>query len=188
MISINRFQDYIFSLATLDDIIKLVQLNSRFQHACVSANLRNSGFLSVKFNFEDFETLIDHKEVIVVRCENVIVGYYLLNNFCQNSKFLEAKRIVQHIIQEKRITPESKIGLCAQVLIEREHQNRGLFRPMLIFLSQLLANKYDWLYSSISKQNLKSLYVHTKTGWTIVGENDRCYFILLNLKSSLSYG
>ena len=38
------------------------------------------GFLSASFFEDDFKILISHEEVVVATYENLIIGYYLINN------------------------------------------------------------------------------------------------------------
>lgn len=176
---------YSFGLATEKDISSLVELNAKWQFDNILIALKSEGFLSAQFNARDFETLIRNKEVIVTMYVDKVVGYYLLNNFCETKKSYEAKKVVENLIDKNKIQKTSKVGIGAQALIDKEHQGKGLSRPMLKLLCEQVQSKYDYLYSSISKQNTKAYQVHTKEGWFVIDENENCYYVLLNPKNNL---
>jgi len=173
---------YLFRLATSEDISPLVELNFKWQADKISNAQKSDGFLSAQFNSSDFETLIQNEEVIVTIHNDTVVGYYLLNNFCETKKYYEAKQIVITLTEKNKIHKSCKVGIGAQALIDKEHQGKGLSRPMLKLLCEQVKSKYDYLYSSISKQNYKAYQVHTKEGWFVVDENDNSHYVLLDPK------
>ena len=178
----NLNTSYVFRLATQGDTLSLVELNSKWQADKISTAQKSDGFLSAQFNIVDFETLIKNEEVIVTTYNDTLVGYYLLNNFCETKKYQEAKQIIATLVEKNKILNSCKVGIGAQALIEKEHQGKGLSRPMLKLLCQQVISKYDYLYSSISKENYKAFQVHTKEGWFVVDENDNSHYVLLDLK------
>jgi L-amino acid N-acyltransferase YncA len=176
---------YLFRLATSKDTLALVELNYKWQADKISNAQKSDGFLSAQFNATDFETLIKNEEVIVTLHNDKVIGYYLLNNFCETKKYHEAKQIVISLIAKNKIPNSCKVGIGAQALIDKEHQGKGLSRPMLKLLCEQVQSKYDYLYSSISKQNSKAYQVHTKEGWFVVEENDNSHYVLLDPKITL---
>lgn len=178
----NKQTSYFFSLAKSEDISSLVELNAKWQVHNLKDDLKIDGFLSAQFTANDFEILIFNGEVVVTSYNDKVVGYYLLNNFCETKKYYEAKKIILTLIEKNKIPISARIGLGAQALIDKEHQGKGLSRPMLKLLCEKVNSKYDFLYSSISKENTKAFLVHSKEGWFLVDENDNSHYVLLDPK------
>lgn len=176
------YTQYSFRLATSNDIPSLVDLNHRWQVHKISDAHKSEGFLSAEFNEADFGVLIKNEEITVTTFSDKVVGYYLLNNFCETKKYFEAKDVVAHLIKKSTIPASCNVGIGAQALIDNEHQGKGLSRPMLRLLCEQVNSKYEYLYSSISKENLKAYQVHTREGWFVVDETADSHYVLLNTK------
>nr|WP_121271717.1 hypothetical protein [Pedobacter schmidteae] len=176
----NQSSSYIFSLASIEDIPFLVKLNSEWQLSNISSDMKSEGFLSAKFNASDFEKLIKNEEVVIASFSGIVVGYYLLNNFCETIKYHEGQKVILNLIDRNKIKNRHRIGIGAQSVIEKQHQGKGLSRFMLKLLCESVCAKYDFLYSSISKQNIKAYQIHTKEGWFVADEDDSCHYVLLN--------
>ncbi len=53
---------------------------------------------------------------------------------------------------------------------------------MLNELTKILSSKYDYLFSTVSKKNIRVFNAHTKDGWQVVGEDQDTSHVILDLK------
>jgi hypothetical protein len=166
-----------------DDAEHLADLNSRWQGVQMNDDAKKkNGFLSASFSEDDFIILISHQEVVVATFRNKIIGYYLINNYVDSDKFRQGKFIVQQLMNERKIPSECKVGLGAQVLIEVDYRGNNLSNKMLFLLCEIANKKYDYLYSSINKKNVKSINSNLRNGWKILDENESLFFVFLQPK------
>jgi len=173
-------------LAENFDAEHLADLNSRWQGVQMDDDTKKkNGFLSASFSEDDFIILISHQEVVVATFRNKIVGYYLINNYVDTDKFRRGKLIVQKLMKERKIPSGCKVGLGAQVLIEIEYRGNNLSNKMLFLLCKIVSKKYDYLYSSINKKNIKSIESNLRNGWKVLDENESFFFVFLQPKAYL---
>ena len=78
-------------------------------------------------------------------------------------------------MSEKKIPSDGKVGLGAQVLIEIKYRGNNLSKKMLFLLCEVVNKKYDYLYSSINKKNIKSIKSNLKNGWEVLDENENLF-------------
>lgn len=175
--------DFIIRFAQNSDAKDLAVLNSRWQGEQLDDYIKKkNGFLSAFFSEDDFKILISHLEVVVATYRNRIIGYYLINNYVFSDKFRQGKFIIHKLKDEKKIPLECKVGLGAQVLIEVEYRGNNLSNKMLFLLCEITSKKYDYLYSSINKKNIRSIESNLRNGWKILDENENLFFVFLQPK------
>lgn len=168
------------------DAKSLSSLNSRWQGERMDEDTKKKyGFLSASFSEDDFKILISHEEVVVTTYGNLIVGYYLINNYVDTEKFRLGKSIVQKIKNDNKILSGCKVGLGAQVLIEIDYRGKNLTNKMLNLLCKNVSHKYDYLYSTINKNNIQSIKSNLRNGWKIVEEDETLFFVFLQTKDYL---
>ena len=46
-------------------------------------------------------------------------------------------------------------------------------------LVQQLAGRFDYAFSTISKENTRAFNAHTKDGWQVMGEDDHYHYVVL---------
>lgn len=173
--------DLIVRPANIDDISALVELNESWQKEHLNNNFSN-GFLSARFSPKDFEIIVLNNEIVVSIIENVLIGYYLVNNYSERVLKIHNEN-VNYLKTKKKIPNDSKVGFGAQALIQKEFQGYGIREVMLSQLVLQLQTKYDVLYSTISKDNLKAFNAHTKDGWIVVEETFEKYFVIIYTKN-----
>jgi len=162
--------------ADIGDIISLIDLNRRWQKTNLES-LKN-GFLSAEFGYDTFLALVQNKEIVIAEIEGNIAGYYLVNNYSIDGILIRHQKMVDDLIAKSLIPINSKVGLGVQVLIDLNYQGIGLMDKMLHYLINLMAHKYEFLFSTISKENQKSLSAHIRSNWRVVDEIDNIYCII----------
>lgn len=53
---------------------------------------------------------------------------------------------------------------------------------MLNWLVESQRVKYDFFFSTISKENPRAFHAHAKDGWQVVGEDEDTFHAILDLK------
>ncbi len=178
--------DFKIRVAEKTDAKDLYSLNSRWQGERMNEDSKkNYGFLSASFSENDFKILISHEEVVVATYGNLIIGYYLINNYVDTEKFRLGKSIVQKIKNDNKIPSGCKVALGAQVLIEVDYRGNNLTNKMLYLLCKNVSHKYDYFYSSIKKNNIQSIKANLRNGWKIVEEDETLFFVFLHTKDYL---
>ena len=162
-----------------NDIDNLISINHKWQRHLLSNN--KNGFLSASFDFQTFEALINNGEIVVAYNDSTLAGYYLINNYSQDGVLKIHKQIVDSLKAREIIPANSKVGLGAQALVDIEYQGTGLRSLMLNELTRSLKNKFDFLFSTISKENPRAFKGHTKDGWTVVDEDENVYSVILTV-------
>lgn len=74
-----------------------------------------------------------------------------------------------------------KIACGAQAIVDEKFRSNGLTSQMLQLLIEKVKNKYDYIFSSITKINRNAYSVHEKAGYILVGEDENKAFVLLNI-------
>lgn len=174
--------NYKFRIAIPNDIQYLLRLNEVWQIHNLSDTEKIDGYLSVQYSYDDLETFIKNEEIVLTTFEEKVIGYYLLNNFCETPKFCEGIKVINEMKSKGIIDNNIKVGIGAQIVVDKEHQGKGLSGKLLSFLCDTVKHKYDLLYSSLSKFNEKGYSVHTKAGWKILYESENCHYVFLYLK------
>ena len=178
--------DFEIRVAKNNDAKRLSSLNSKWQGERMDENSKKKyGFLSASFSEDDFKILISHEDVVVATYGNLIIGYYLINNYVDTEKFRLGKSIVQKIKNDNKIPSGCKVALGAQVLIEVDYRGNNLTNKMLYLLCKNVSHTYDYLYSSIKKNNIQSIKSNLRNGWKIVDEDDTLFFVFLQTKDYL---
>lgn len=171
---------HIIRLAMYKDIKNLMSLNNKWQKNLVP-NF-DFGFLSAAFEEQTFKALIESSDIIVANSGRKIAGYYLINNYSQDGILKIHRNLLRLSISNGWIPKDSKVGLGCQVLVDREYQGTGLRERMLEMILENSKSKYDFLFSTISKDNIRSLKTHIKDAWTIK-EYENLYIIFRSLKN-----
>lgn len=141
-----------------------------------------NGFLyGEPFTIADLNSIIQNNEIVVTEKNGAVVGYYLFDNFSDTRELAENKKYARAMLSSNKINTS---GLCyrAQAVVDIAHQNLGLSKLMFHALLELTDGKYERLFSAVSKANPK-LIAHLKTGWEIIGEDDKTVFVLFSLQA-----
>lgn len=173
--------------AEFRDIDQLVNLNKSWIRSALESNFQN-GFLTSLYTEQEFEKIIKEKEIVVAEDGNKIIGWYLINNQIENEVRNKNHSIIKMLINEKKISKTSRVGLGAQALVIKDYQGQGIRESMLKLLTENLKDKYHFLFSSIQKMNTRANAAHLKDNWQIVAEDENRVYVIYHLKSVLIIG
>lgn len=174
--------DYIVRPAINRDINEICDLNNVWQYENIPEKERQFGYLSVRYSDKNIQTIIQHNEIVVAERQGKLLGYYLLNNFCDTPKYKEGFDVIVELKRIGVIDQKANVGIGAQVAIDKNEQGKGISRKLLDELCKLTKPKYNLLYSSLSKSNPIGYSVHTKEGWKILHESEKCFYVFLTLE------
>jgi hypothetical protein len=161
-------------LATSYHIDQIISLNRKYLITQLSNEQLQNGFIRIAYNREEFEIIIENKEIVIAVDNEMIVGYFLIGRMSGNPALEQQKNKAIDLINTFNISFD-KIGFGCQVCIENEYRNIGLSRQLLNFLLTYLDVKYSYLLSTISNENLTSLQNSTKIGWEILEPKSNYY-------------
>ena len=166
-----NYKDYHFRLAAQNDTSHIKNLNEIWQPQNVTEANKDEGYLSLQYSINDLGTIIQNQEIVVSTINDEIIGYYLLNNYCPTPKRQEGLDVISKMKSEGIIDNSVRVGIGAQVVVDKNHQGKGISRQLLEVLCETVKPKYDLLYSSLSKLHPKGYAVHTKEGWQVLYES-----------------
>jgi len=119
----------------------------------------------------------------VLKTGDEICGYYMVNNFSTNGVLAYHKTEVEKLKQSEVIDKNARVGVGTQAVLDKSVQGKGFRGQLLAALIEHVKHKYEFLFSSISKENPRAFRAHTDDGWYVVDENETVKFVLLNLSS-----
>lgn len=160
---------------TYEHIGQILALNNRYLLSRLTDEQKQKGFIRVEYNEEDIRRIIDNQEIVIALNDKSIVGYYLIGRTSQNNGLAYQLEKVTEIIKEPCLI--DKVGYGAQAIIETEYRGQNVLNLMLNGLIELLDNKYNILFSSVTKINGNALKAHTKGGYKLLDEDDTKYYV-----------
>ena len=166
------------------EVESLVELNRKWQ----SKNLidHSGGFLSGgEFGFEIFTQLSNKKEMVVGIAKNKVVSYYNVNSLIKDGAVGEHRVKVENLKEKGCIAAKARVAVGVQVVVDTEYQGTQLAKLMLNKLISNTIDRYDYYYTTVSKENEKSIKAHKKGGWLITDEDSKQYHLLYDLKKHI---
>ena len=154
--------------AELDDITNLKMLNHKWNNKNLSS-LEN-GFLSVVYDNDFFTNAVNNADVLVFEHADQKIGGYVLVNMVMKTEHIahvqSAYANVKPDLQSKRI------GYSLQILLDTELQGTYFIVTASKAYQKYFNTKYDILLSTVSKQNQRSVRIHSKLGWNFYEMNN----------------
>ncbi len=168
-----------------ENFLALSDLNQKWQRPLLGVDTSH-GFLSAAFNTDTFERLAIKKEIVIGLFNERVVSYYLINSLSRDGVLVKHSDIVNGLKSKLILPSESKVALGAQALVDKDFQGSILRKLMLDELVKLNYDKYEYFFSTISKENLRAFNAHQKDGWQTISEDNETYHVILDLKEYLA--
>ncbi len=163
--------------ATYSDIDGLIDLNKVWQRDFLGVNTMQ-GFLSGSFDVDTFKRLIDDKAVAVAVDGDSVEAYMLSVNHI-NEGILQEHREVADNLEFELVTNGNRIAIGVQTAVRVAFHGTGLISLLRNEFKKLLSDRFDYLFTTISKENHRSYKSATNFGWQIVGDNAEHYYLIL---------
>ncbi len=166
-------------IASVYDLTAIKKLNEKWTVASLDIVDKENGFLYCdSYNEVDLKKIIEAEEVAIATNNGQVIAYYINDNY--SNLVTDYKDAIKKLKQEGTISPDLKVSLRTQIVVEKEFHRMGIPVAMLSFLKPLLKLKYDLLFSIGINENPKRI-AHQKAGWEIIYENDFNYYCIYNL-------
>ncbi len=164
--------------AQLKDIDAISKLNKKWLTHNINIIDTSNGFLfGDAFTTKDLEKIILHKEIIVAKLNNNIIGYYLLDNFSKSQILQEHKILVSEFLLSNSKYKNLNISLRMQCVVDLQYQMQGLSKQMFHLLLKQINKKYNLLFATASKANPK-IAAHTSSGWKVLSDTDSLMLLI----------
>ncbi len=174
-------ENVVVRAADQKDIPSLLLLNKKWQKVALG-NETGSGFLSGEINEDAFSAMIANNEVAVAEDNSgQIVAYQLISNTSNGIILIIHGDLVNSLEEKGLIARNSKVGIGVQICVDKPYQGTGLKTQVFEQLRKQASGKYDYLFSTVGKENERSHKAHKADGWEIISENDTHYCILYRL-------
>lgn len=160
------------------DIEQLIILNKKWQRNLLGVNTLK-GFLSGSFDEEIFTRLIADKAIIVAIDGMKLVAYMLSVNHIHEGILQEHKDVANNLKITGVLPAYSRIAIGVQTAVEEAFHGSGLISLVRNEFKKILSDRFDYLFTTISKDNHRSFKSAINFGWQIVGENDEHYYLIL---------
>ncbi len=160
--------------ATMRDFLGMLAL----QEANLLENLvdaeRASGFLSARFNAEQFSRMNHDACIIVAEHDDRIVGYACCADVEYSRQFPILAAMIATFDRHTYLgNPliDSRAVIYGPVCVDRALRGRGIFRQLIRGIKVELSGRFDVAVAFIAKVNTHSLTAHVDgLGMTTVGE------------------
>ncbi|MBC7588901.1 MAG: hypothetical protein H7178_11150 [Chitinophagaceae bacterium] len=164
--------------AIIADIDQLTALNAKWQLASLNGNTEK-GFVGGAFNSDFFELLIQRREVIVAYHHDNLIGYMLSVNHLDAGLLKVHKEEAEKLKAHGILMPTDNVAVGIQTAVELAYHGTGLISLIRNEFRLLLKDRYQYFFTTISKENIRSFTSATKFGWKQVGENEHYYYLTL---------
>jgi hypothetical protein len=166
--------------AEFADIPQLFALNQQWLLANVGGNT-SQGFLSGAFTIADFEAMITARMIVVALDNDEVVAYMLSMNHAAMGILEEHVAVANNIKQKEIIPSDSRVAVGVQTAVQQQYHGTGLIVSVRKAFLALLKDRFDYLFTTISKENVRSYHSATKFGWQVVGEHPEHYYLVLQV-------
>jgi len=166
--------------AVQKDIPELLALNQKWQLVNLN-NQTEKGFLGGSFDMDTFSYLIDENAVIVAKVNHKIVAYMLSINHIEAGVLLEHRTMANKVIAEGLVPLDSKIAIGIQTAVEEAYHGTGLIVMVRNEFKNLMRSRYQYFFTTISTDNVRSYKSATKFGWQVVEQNEHHYYLILKV-------
>lgn len=164
----------------ISDIPYLQNLNSKWQFRALNGNTEK-GFLSGLFDEAFFRTLIKEEAIIAAYSNNKLIAYMLTANNANLNILKTHKEEVEKLKNNLVINKNAKVAIGIQTAVEEDYHGSGLIVAIRNEFRKMMSNKFQYFFTTISKNNQRSFASATKYGWKKVGEDEHHYFLLLTV-------
>lgn len=174
-------ENLVIRAAKQNDVPSLLSLNRKWQRSAVGSDT-SRGFLSGEIPADAFSAMIANNDIAVADDgTGNIVGYQLISNTSGGSIINIHGDLIEAITNKGLIPSGSRIGLGVQICIDSDYQGTGLRTKILQLLRQLANERYEYLFSTVGKENERSARAHKADGWEIIWDTATHYCILYRL-------
>jgi hypothetical protein len=167
-------------LATKEDIPGLLELNGAWLRQNLSGDT-SRGFLSGAFDEQDFMNMVNDRMVVVAVDENGVASYMLSMNNATLPILDEHIQVANRLKTDSKVSPDSRIAVGVQTAVREEYHGTGLIVEVRKCFLDTLRDRFDYLFTTISKQNIRSYKSATHFGWKTMGDNEEHYYLLLKV-------
>jgi len=166
--------------ANIDDIDGLIALNQRWQRQFLDGDIKR-GFLGASFDADTFKRLIFNKAVSVAVDEKGVASYMLCINDVEDGILKEHHKVAREIIEAGVLPSGSRISVGTQTAVHDIYQGTGVISLVRYNFMKLMGDRFDYLLTSISKENQRSYISSTKFGWEVVRETEEHYYLVIKI-------
>ncbi|MFY7900045.1 MAG: hypothetical protein ACOVNY_07660 [Chitinophagaceae bacterium] len=163
-----------------EDIEALIQLNQKWQ-LCNLHQQTEKGFLGGSFDAATFEYLIHEKAIVVAKVNSSVVAYMLSINHIHTGVLLEHRTMANKVIADGLVPSDTSIAIGIQTAVEELYHGSGLIVLVRNEFKNLIRNRYQYFFTTISIDNIRSFKSATKFGWQVVGQNEHHYYLILKV-------
>lgn len=153
----------------LEGILKLQQEN--LPKHLDQVIIQREGFVTVEHNLELLSQMNTPHPHIIAKHGSDVVGYTLvmLKEMAASIPVLVSlfQQIDQLQYKGQRLS-ESSYFVMGQVCIAKSHRGNGLFKGMYDLMREKMQGHFDYLVTTISKSNPRSLRAHAKVGFQTI--------------------
>lgn len=164
--------------ASTKDVEALLLLNAKWQPAVLNGD-KAKGFLSGAFDAALFEQLIEQNTIVVAYDNDILAGYMLSINNLEHGVLKIHKDQVAELKANGKLPSNSNIAIGIQTAVELAYHGSGLIVAIRNEFKNLLRNRYQYLFTTIAKDNIRSYNSATIFGWQVVGSDEHYYYLTL---------
>lgn len=171
---------------TDEELVQILELQQLYLAGNTSwEEEQEQGFVTVKHNFEKLKILHTLSPSVIVKDGNRVIAYALVLLPEAGGIFPELVSLFQMLQQlYYRAQPlyTYRFYVMGQICIHKNYRGRGIFEMLYQKHKELLKKQYDFVVTSVSARNTRSIRAHEKTGFKIIErfqESQEHWFVIL---------
>ncbi|MBY0536181.1 MAG: hypothetical protein K2P88_10040 [Chitinophagaceae bacterium] len=159
---------------TPDEIHQIAALNQRYQKAGLSADyIKEQGFVSWSYPVSLLEQMHALCPSVIAVKEGKVVAYALVAvreaaSFHQELKLLLEK--IEPLALNGKAIGDHSFYMMGQLCVDESCRGLALPDKMYAFHQEQLKDRYDYMITTISLQNTRSIRVHERSGFETIHE------------------
>ena len=153
----------------LQGIEKLNHLNNK--NNLSPAEIEKEGFVSWYYSFDLLKKIHFYSPSIIAKKEDKVIGYALTctkeSAAVHPELAILLKELEQINYKNKKLT-EHNFYLMGQICVDKNYRGLGIVQALYNYHKKNYAHKYDFIFTTISTKNQRSIKAHLKQGFTII--------------------
>ena len=165
-----------YSVVTRDDFPSIIDLQRTNLFKNLTPEQRRTGFLTVEFDEDSLEDVINDIGIVKAFTETDLVGYLMAQTLEFNARFPLLAKIISRfpsIEFQSRVLSEANTFIAGPMCVAKEWRGRDIPQGLFNRLLSMTRERFDIGVTFIDETNYRSLGVsEKKLGMTIVDRID----------------
>ena len=154
------------------ELLEIESLNQKNSKKNLTQNeIDKEGYVSWQYSFELLKNIHQFAPSIITIANNQVIGYALTCTTACNVVHPELNKLfttIKEIQYNSKKLFDYNFYLMGQICIDKKYRGQGVFKSLYDFHKQIYSSKYQFIFTTISTENQRSIKAHLKQGFKII--------------------